>query len=366
MQALFLLLLGVSAGPEYDVAAHDAPRRWVLVEAPLPGGLKAPLHVTADGKKLAAQVEGKTVRWLVPSIPAGKAPHFALMEGDAGGSKVELKEGDGWIGVHVGGREVTRYHHGAWAKEHKKPFWYPLTVEGVNLTRSWPMEPGRKGEAEDHPHHTAVYHTHDDTNHMNFWSKRDPIVPKGIVTKTSGPVYARIVAKHAWGPDLVETQDVLILNAGDGVVMDWTITMAAENGPVTFGKTKEGGFAVRVTTGLTNKNGGKVRMVDALGNEGEPAIRKKAASWVDYSGMVDGKHVGVAIMDHPTSFRYPTNWHVRGYGCFAANRYYVRGEHTVAKGDSIVHRYRLYAHAGDEKKAEVAAVWAGFAHAKVK
>ena len=86
--------------------------------------------------------------------------------------------------------------------------------------------------------------------------------------------------------------------------MDWTITMKAARGPVHFEKTKEGGFSCRVTTGLTNRDGGKVIIVDAKGNEGEPAIRKDAASWVDYHGDVDGKVVGVSIMDHPTSFRY--------------------------------------------------------------
>ena len=45
----------------------------------------------------------------------------------------------------------------------------------------------------------------------------------------------------------------------------------------------------------------------------------KASPWVDYVGPVDGKTVGVAILNHPLSFRYPTTWHVRMYGLFAAN-----------------------------------------------
>jgi hypothetical protein len=33
----------------------------------------------------------------------------------------------------------------------------------------------------------------------------------------------------------------------------------------------------------------------------------------------DGKDVGVAIFDHPSSVNFPTYWHARSYGLFAAN-----------------------------------------------
>jgi len=92
----------------------------------------------------------------------------------------------------------------------------------------------------------------------------------------------------------------------------------------------------------------------------------KQASWVDYHGPVDDQIVGIAILNHPSSFRYPTYWHVRTYGLFAANPFGLRdfkndktldGSYTVKPGESISLRYRLVFHKGDEKEGRIAEMW---------
>ncbi len=89
----------------------------------------------------------------------------------------------------------------------------------------------------------------------------------------------------------------------------------------------------------------------------------KRAAWCDYYGPVNGKIVGVAIFDHPQNPRHPTWWHVRDYGLFAANPFGLHdfenkpagaGKFTVAAGTSVIFRYRLYIHQGEEKEAKVA------------
>ena len=45
----------------------------------------------------------------------------------------------------------------------------------------------------------------------------------------------------------------------------------------------------------------------------------KRAKWVSLSGVIESKEVSVVIMDYPTNVGYPTYWHARGYGLFAAN-----------------------------------------------
>ena len=105
-------------------------------------------------------------------------------------------------------------------------------------------------------------------------------------------------------------------------------------------------------------------IVDAKGDKGEKAVRANGSPWVDYSGTVDQKKVGIAIMNHPASFRYPSDWHVRAYGLFAANPWIIKGENTLAKGESLVLKWRVYVHAGDAAAGKVADVFAGYANAQ--
>ncbi len=41
--------------------------------------------------------------------------------------------------------------------------------------------------------------------------------------------------------------------------------------------------------------------------------------WVNLTGEINGEKVSLAILDHPKNPGYPTYWHARGYGLFAAN-----------------------------------------------
>jgi hypothetical protein len=265
-------------------------------------------------------------------------------------------------------REITRWRPAQPGMKHAKPFFYPLVGHGVNVLRGYPVE-DKPGDAKDHPHHSGVYHAFGEVNGKEYWSKLP--IENVKARKEAGPVYARVVAENKWGDDLVETQDVLVLNAGADAVMDWTITLTAANGPVVFATdlkmAKEGSFAVRVGPWLSDNakaNPGANLMVDSKGNKGEAAIRADTAPWVDYTGAVDGRKVGVSVMDHPTSFRHPTNWHVRAYGLFAANPWILRGKNELAKGESLVLRYRVYVHAGDAVEGKVADAYAGYANAK--
>jgi hypothetical protein len=362
----------VQEGISVSVAPFEKARRWVLAEAQVKGS--APFTVLDKvGRTLPAQGEGHTVRWLIPLIGAQERPKFTVQCGAGSGASMALVDDpSGFISVRGPDREITRYHTGLLAEKHKKPFFYPLLAEGVNVLREWPVGEGRPGEAKDHPHHTGLYHAFGEVNGREYWSKT-PIVPRKILKRESGPAYARIVAENAWGEDLVETQDVSILNVGNDAVIDWTLTLKAGSAPVVFAKdiklAKEGSFALRLAAGLSEvpakgaKDFGLGLMTDAKGNKGENSIRADRAPWVDYAGEVDGKKVGVAVMNHPSSFRYPTTWHVRAYGLFAANPWITQGENTLAPGDSLTLRYRVYVHAGDAAQGHVDEVFDGYTHA---
>ncbi|MEQ1752482.1 MAG: DUF6807 family protein, partial [Prosthecobacter sp.] len=98
----------------------------------------------------------------------------------------------------------------------------------------------------------------------------------------------------------------------------------------------------------------------------------KRATWVDYYGTVGGKAVGVAMLNHPSSFRHPTPWHVRTYGLFTANPFGLSqlkvqeatGAMTLKKGEKITLRHRFVFHDGDEKSAQIAEAYAEYAKEK--
>ena len=65
-------------------------------------------------------------------------------------------------------------------------------------------------------------------------------------------------------------------------------------------------------TGVTGK------YVSSEGKEGD-AVWSTRAKWTLLGGTIDGEPVTLAILDHPSNVGYPTHWHARGYGLFAAN-----------------------------------------------
>src|SRR5262249_14260999 len=137
------------------------------------------------------------------------------------------------------------------------------------------------------------------------------------------------------------------------------ITLKATAGPVTFGDTKEGMFGLRVASSMDvkNKKGGKITNAEGITDDDAWG---KESPWVDYTGPVEGKTVGVAILNHPDSFRFPTTWPVRTYGLFAANPFGGHdfgqkrsGEHVVPAGGSIRFAFRVILHEGDTASAHL-------------
>ena len=116
------------------------------------------------------------------------------------------------------------------------------------------------------------------------------------------------------------------------------------------------------------------KIENAYGGINEGETWGKRAVWCDYSGWTDGRQVGLALFDHPDSFRFPTYWHVRDYGLMTANPFGLsffkndpnqRGDYTLKQGDSMRFRYRLYLHPGDAKEGNVAEKYHDFVNPPV-
>jgi hypothetical protein len=299
------------------------------------------------------------------------------------------------VEVLLGGKAFTAYYYGTGSP---KPYMSPLrTAQGTVVTRGFPMRTDIPGERRDHPHHRALFFAHGDINGIDFWGEGQPgkaaqtangtfysseDLPKGRTiflkfdeVKSSGKRGTLKAEFQLVGPDGKalgsETQEYTFSGNTTVRVIDCSFTLVADQGvPLKMGDTKEGTFAIRVVNGLTKP---AVKMLNSEGNVGQDNIWGKRANWVDYSGVVDGEPLGIAIFDNPANIKHPTYWHARDYGLFAVNPF---GEHdfysdpkrdgsvTIAKGKSLTLRYRVVIHHGDAAEARIAAVYPQYAAGK--
>lgn len=364
------------------VAAGRHSRRDCPVDVVLPEGdwsQAAGLEQQGGGQVpcQAYEADGEWhLAWIIPALAAGQELQYvarAWEEGRPGRESAERvaieRIGDHALDVKVSGELFTRYHY---ADAPARPYFYPVIgPEGTHVTRSFPMEEGPPGEDRDHPHHRSLWVAHGDLNGADNWSEeRGHAFEKHIRFDevSAGPVFGRIVAANDWvsadGAKVCEEQrTATIYNiTGDRRIMDLDVIFRATEGPVVFGDTKEGGIAsVRVASSMNGSRGGLIE--NSYGGLTEAETWGKRAQWCDYSGQVEGAHLGITIFDHPDSFRYPTWWHVRDYGLMTANpfgwsAFYddpgLRGDYTLLAGEPLMFRYRIMIHRGDAKQGQVA------------
>jgi hypothetical protein len=281
------------------------------------------------------------------------------------GGRVAIERTDHGARVLIDGELFTEYLVDTGAK----PILWPIRGPGgVEMTRAYPMREAA-GEKQDHIHQRSFWFTHGSVNGVDFWSEQGEhgsIAHRDFESLTATDDCAVLVTRNDWlgphGKRICDDRRMLTFHMhGETRVIDFDITIYASDGAVTFGDTKEGSFGIRVPTVLDVDNELGGRIVTSEGQADEAAWGKPAR-WVDYHGPLAGDTMGIAILNHPTSFRYPTHWHVRTYGLFAANPFGLhdfeggedgRGAHTIDSGDSISLRYRVLFHRGNEKQADI-------------
>jgi len=104
---------------------------------------------------------------------------------------------------------------------------------------------------------------------------------------------------------------------------------------------------VTIVKGGTDKvaNG---NYITSEGKQGDSAWSTRG-SWCKVFGKMGKDSVSVVIIDHPRNPNYPTFWHARGYGLFAANplgeKIFTNGKSeknlSLKKGESVTFRFRI-------------------------
>ena len=354
-------------------------------------------------------------RWILPlafasaAAFASSAPAVAQAAKSGAKKPVDLNyveivshEADRRVDVLVGGMPFTSY---IWPTTLKKPVLYPLrSANGTVVTRGYPLEP-RPGERVDHPHHAGLWFNYGDVNGLDFWNNSDAIKPDAapkmgtILHRTvrgskSGAGEGTLDVTEEWvdhtNRPLLKEDTHFIFRAKNGVrTVDRITTLTALDSTVNFTDNKEGVIGMRVARALEQPSltpekftdaSGRVTDVAKLdtagvhghylsseGKEGD-AVWGTRGKWTMLTGDVAGAPVTLAILDHPKNIGYPTYWHARGYGLFAAN---PLGQKAMSNGKeqlnfklapktSVTFRHQLLILDQKATAADIENYWAGF------
>ncbi len=299
------------------------------------------------------------------------------------------------VEVFVDGKPFTAY---IWPDTVRKPVLNPLrAASGAIVTRGYPIEP-RPGERVDHPHHVGLWFNYGDVNGLDFWNNSDAIKPADrnkygtirhskIRRVASGKDRGELEVEMDWltpaGKPLLKEETTFIFQAGPNQrVIDRITKLTALDQRVVFKDNKEGVLGLRVARELeqpsdkpelfTDANG-KATSVAKLDNTGVTGrylsseglsgdeVWGTRGRWVMLKGKIGREDITIAILDHPGNPGYPTYWHARGYGLFAANplgqEVFSNGKQklnfTLQPNSSAIFRYRILVLSGNTSREDV-------------
>jgi hypothetical protein len=317
----------------------------------------------------------------------------SVRAGEHGEVKVEKDKEH--IDFLIGKDLAARYHFGS---KVAKPYLWPLAGPGnVPLTRAWPMEQAKPGNSTDHVHQKSAWFCHGDVipegielkqkiknvEGVDFWSETPGHgviacveVGEAKADKNHGWIATRNEWRTADGVKILdESRTVHLYDFGKARLFVFDIDLHADVVPITSGDTKEGAMGVRVNDAVREeKRLGTIE--NAEGKKTERNCWGRLSKWCDYSGTIDGKAAGIAILDDPHN-PFPACWHSRGYGLMAANPFgrVLSGFSAMqekkelvklAKGDHLKLRYGILLHEGDAKEGKVEERFAKFVELRGK
>jgi len=287
------------------------------------------------------------------------------------------------VDVMVDGKLFTSYIYPDIIK--KPVLWPVMSPAGNMLTRSFPMIQ-KEGDRIDHPHHVGVWLNYGDVNGLDFWNNSEAIAPekrdrygsiyhRSIEKAESGKGTALLVTRSDWkSPDnttmLEEQTSFKFLVLENVRIIDRSSTLKAIIDEVNFTDNKEGMFAIRVARELELPSQKPTKLVDSHGNvtqvekmdnrfvkgdyRSAEGVKGKEVwgtrcRWMKLASEINGEQVAIVIIDHPSNVGYPTYWHARDYGLFAANtlgqKIFSDGKNelnfSLKKGESVTFKYRL-------------------------
>ncbi len=285
------------------------------------------------------------------------------------------------IDVLIGGKLFTSF---LYPDTLEKPVLYPLlAADGTLVTRGFPLDT-RPGDPTDHPHHIGLWFNYENVNGIDFWNNSYAIptakksqygwIRTDKIGETKDGTIGVLVYHARWTNQAGEvilnetTRFEFSGNKGQRII-DRISTLTAEKAAV-FNDAKDGLLGLRLAHELqipTNEDqkftddkgivtvvkGGTDNIangnyITSAGKSGDSAWSTRAI-WCKVYGKIGSDSISIAIIDHPKNPNYPTFWHARGYGLFAANplgeKIFTNGSSeknlTLKKGETVTFKYRI-------------------------
>jgi Family of unknown function (DUF6807) len=284
------------------------------------------------------------------------------------------------IDIRVGHSLFTRF---IYPDSLEKPVLFPIyDAAGTIVTRGFPIEP-RPGEPIDHPHHLGLWFTYENVNGLDFWnnSYAIPLEKKSqygwIKTDSILDIVSGTIGFLRYHARWVNQQNQTLMEENTRYEFSGTvnqriierITELTADTDILFADAKDGMLGLRLTRELQIPNGREKYFSDNKGNI--TAVNKDIFSsgdyltsegkrgdsawgtrgrWCKVFGKIKDDSVSITIFDHSSNPNYPTFWHARGYGLFAANplgeKIFTNGKSALnlklKKNEKIVFRYRIF------------------------
>ena len=299
-------------------------------------------------------------------------------------SKTEKK-----VDVMIDGKAFTSF---IYPDNLEKPVLFPINAaNGTTITRGFPLAT-RDGERNDHPHHIGLWLNYESVNGLDFWNNSFAIpaankVKYGWIRNVkventqAGSKSGKLSYSANWENQaktvLLKEQTTFVFSGSDNNrTIDRVTTLTAQKDSVFFKDIKDGMLGLRVTKELemhsdkveeftdsqgiitkvsASNNGANGSYLTSEGKVGNDAWGTRG-NWCVLSAVKEGQPVSVAIVDHPKNPGYPTYWHARDYGLFAANplgqKIFSNGKEVLdfklAPGQSTTFRYRIIITSGEK------------------
>jgi hypothetical protein len=292
------------------------------------------------------------------------------------------------VDILIGGKPFTTFMY---PDTLEKPVLYPLhAANGTVVTRGFPLNP-KAGDPTDHPHHIGIWFNFENLNGLDFWNNSYAIpaakksqygwIRTDKILEAKGGQTGTLSYHANWtnqAKDVILEETTRFEFSGDAHqrIIDRVTTLKADMDAV-FNDAKDGMLGLRLAHELqmptkqdqkftddkgivTIVKGGTDNVANgtyltSAGKTGDDAWSTRGV-WCKVYGKMGADSVSIAIIDHPKNPNYPTFWHARGYGLFAANplgeKIFTNGKSaknlTLKKGESVTFRYRVVISNGTE------------------